>query len=40
MNRKSVAALVGALVMALAVSGAALAAGSGPTVSVQVKTLS
>jgi hypothetical protein len=39
MNRKSVAALVGALVLALTVSGAALAAGSGPTVSVQVKTL-
>jgi hypothetical protein len=40
MNRKTVAALVGALVTALAVSGVALAAGSGPAVSVQVKTLS
>jgi hypothetical protein len=40
MNRKSVVALLGALVMALAVSGVALAAGSGPEVSVQVKTLS
>ncbi|HJS95064.1 MAG TPA: DUF4430 domain-containing protein [Solirubrobacteraceae bacterium] len=40
MNRKTVAALVGALAMALAVSSVALAAGSGPAVSVQVKTLS
>jgi uncharacterized low-complexity protein len=40
MNRKTVAALVGALVLAVAVPGAALAAGSGPAVSVQVKTLS
>ena len=40
MNRKAVTALVGAFVLALAVSGVALAAGSGPAVSVQVKTLS
>jgi hypothetical protein len=40
MNRKTVAALVGAIVMALAVSGVALGAGTGPSVSVQVKTLS
>ena len=40
MNRKTVAALVGALVLAVAVPGMALAAGSGPAVSVQVKTLS
>ena len=39
MNRKTIAALVGALVMAVAVSGVALAAGRGPAVSVQVKTL-
>jgi hypothetical protein len=40
MNRKTVVALFGALVMAVAGSGTALAAGSGPAVSVQVKTLS
>ncbi|HET6868006.1 MAG TPA: DUF4430 domain-containing protein [Solirubrobacteraceae bacterium] len=39
MNRKTLGALLGALVMSLTVSGAALAAGSGPAVSVQVKTL-
>ena len=40
MNRKSVAAVVGTLVMALAVSGVALAAESGPSVTVQVKSTS
>ena len=40
MNRKTLGALLGALVIALAVSGVALAAGSGPAVSVQVKTSS
>jgi uncharacterized protein DUF4430 len=40
MNRKTLGALLGALVMSLTVSGVALAAGSGPSVSVQVKTLS
>ena len=39
MNRKTLAALVGAIVLAVASSGAALAAGSGPAVTVQVKTL-
>jgi Domain of unknown function (DUF4430) len=39
MHRKTVVALVGAIVMALAASGAALAAGSGPAVSVQIKSL-
>ncbi len=39
MNRKTIAALVGALVMALAASGVALAAGTGPSVTVQVKSL-
>jgi hypothetical protein len=39
MNRKTVVALVGAIVMAVAASGVALAAGSGPAVTVQVKTL-
>lgn len=38
MHRKTIAALVGALVMAVAVSGVALAAGSGPAVSVTVRT--
>jgi Domain of unknown function (DUF4430) len=39
MNRKTLIALVGAIVMALAASGAALAASSsGPAVSVQIKT--
>ncbi len=41
MNRKTLAALVGAVVMALAASGVAVAAaGSGPAVSVSVKSLS
>jgi Domain of unknown function (DUF4430) len=40
MNRKTLAALVGAVVLALAATSAALAAGSGPAVSVKVKTLS
>src|SRR6185312_7478059 len=40
MNRKTIAALLGALVVALAVSGVAVAAGTGPSVSVQVKSLS
>jgi hypothetical protein len=39
MNRKTLAALAGAIVMALASSAGALAAGSGPSVTVQVKTL-
>ena len=39
MHRKTLVALAGALVIALAVSGAALAAGTGPAVSVQVKSL-
>jgi uncharacterized protein DUF4430 len=39
MHRNILAALVGAVVLAVAVSGAAVAAGSGPAVSVQVKTL-
>jgi hypothetical protein len=38
MNRKTLIALAGAIVMALTASGAALAAGSGPSVSVQVKS--
>jgi uncharacterized low-complexity protein len=38
MNRKTLAALVGAVVLALAAASVALAAGSGPAVSVQVKT--
>ena len=39
MHRKTLVALAGALVIALAASGAALAAGTGPAVSVQVKSL-
>ncbi|HSC04701.1 MAG TPA: DUF4430 domain-containing protein [Solirubrobacteraceae bacterium] len=39
MNRKTLGALLGALVLSLAVSGVAAAARSGPAVSVQVKTL-
>jgi hypothetical protein len=40
MNRKTLIALVGAIVMAATASGAALAAvSSGPAVSVQIKTL-
>jgi hypothetical protein len=38
MHRKTLVALLGAIVMALTASGAALAAGSGPSVSVQVKS--
>ena len=40
MNRNTGIALLGAIVIALAASGAALAAGTGPAVTVQVKTLS
>ena len=39
MNRKTLAALVGAIVLAVASSGVALAAGSGPAVTVQIKSL-
>ena len=39
MHRKTVVALVGAIVMAVAASGAALAASSGPAVTVQIKSL-
>lgn len=39
MYRKTVVALVGAVVMAVAASGVALGASSGPTVTVQIKTL-
>jgi Domain of unknown function (DUF4430) len=39
MHRKTVIALVGAIVMALAASSAALAASSGPAVTVQIKSL-
>jgi hypothetical protein len=39
MHRKTFVALVGAVVMALAAAGAALAAGSGPAVTWQVKSL-
>ena len=39
MNRKTLVALVGAIVMAVAASGVALAAGSGPAVTVQIKSL-
>jgi hypothetical protein len=39
MNRKTVIALVGAVVMAVAGTGVASAAGPGPTVTVQVKSL-
>jgi hypothetical protein len=38
MNRKTLVALVGGIVLALTASGAALAAGFGPSVSVQVKS--
>jgi hypothetical protein len=38
MNLKTLVALAGAIVLALTASGAALAAGSGPSVSVQVKS--
>ena len=39
MHRKTLVALLGAIVMALAASSAALAAGSGPAVTWQIKTL-
>jgi len=39
MNRKTLVALVGAITMAVASWSVALAAGSGPAVTVQVKTL-
>jgi len=39
MNRKMFVALVGSIAIALAASGVALAAGSGPAVRVQIKTL-
>ena len=39
MHRKTLVALVGAIVMAVAASGVALAAGSGPAVTVQIKSL-
>jgi Domain of unknown function (DUF4430) len=38
MHRKTVLALIGAIVMALGASGVALAAGSGPSVSVTIKS--
>ncbi len=38
MHRKTVIALIGAIVVALSASGVALAAGSGPSVSVTIKT--
>ena len=40
MNRNTVIALVGAIVICLAAAGAALAASAGPAVKVQVKSLS
>ena len=40
MHRKTLAALVGVLAMAFAASGVALAAGTGPSVTVQVKSTS
>jgi Domain of unknown function (DUF4430) len=39
MQRKILVALLGAIVMAVAASGVALAAGSGPAVTVQIKSL-
>ena len=39
MHRKTLVALLGAIVMAVAASGVALAAGSGPAVTVQIKSL-
>ena len=38
MNRKTLTALLGAVVLALAASSVALAAGSGPAVTVQIKS--
>jgi hypothetical protein len=40
MHRKTLAALIGALVMAFAPSGVAVAAGTGPSVTVQIKSTS
>jgi len=40
MHRKTLVALLGAIVMAVTASGVALAAGSGPAVTVQIKSLS
>ncbi|MBV9607730.1 MAG: DUF4430 domain-containing protein [Solirubrobacterales bacterium] len=40
MNRKTITALLGALVLALAACSAALAAGTGPSVTVQIKSSS
>ena len=39
MHRKTLVALLGAIVMAVAASGVAFAAGSGPAVTVQIKSL-
>ena len=39
MHRKTLVALLGAIVMAVAASGVALAASSGPAVTVQIKSL-
>src|ERR1700729_740644 len=39
MHRKTLISLVGGIVIALAASGVALAAGSGPAVTVQIKSL-
>ena len=39
MHRKTLIALLGAIVMAVAASGVAFAAGSGPAVTVQIKSL-
>ncbi len=39
MHRKTLVALLGAIVTAVAASGVALAAGSGPAVTVQIKSL-
>jgi len=39
MHRKTVVALIGAILVALGASGVALAAGSGPAVTVQIKSL-
>lgn len=40
MHRKTLAALIGALVMAFAATGVAVAAGTGPSVTVQIKSTS
>ncbi|HWD75156.1 MAG TPA: DUF4430 domain-containing protein [Solirubrobacteraceae bacterium] len=39
MHRKTLIALLGAMIIAVAAAGSALAAGSGPSVRVQIKTL-